>query len=174
MPRQKQLRYWTCAVANYREEWRAAHYIEKSEFQFYLPQVYEEDDRRVLMFPGHIFILVREGWQVLAHTTGIRRLMLSPTVRTRHRDDDPVLVPSVVRSAEIRALKDMEDSKGVVVLRSRFAPGDRVTVDDKVKSFGGLSGIVGGTPAVGRVRVLFAMLGKSVPREFGEAALRPA
>lgn len=169
----KSLRYWTVAETRWREERRAAHHVERLGLKFLLPEIYEptsggDDEKRTLLFPGFILFKLRSGWEALSSARGISRILMMPL-------DDETMVPARVRSEEIARIRSLEDECGVVRLSPRLCDGARVIVDESVGgAYDGVEGIVAGTSARGRVRVLLAMLGRQFSREFSESALRLA
>jgi hypothetical protein len=182
--------YWSVAQCCWREERRAAHHVEKLGLDYYLPLTYVpdnagDDERRTLLFPGFIFVKLRDGWQALCSGTvrGVRRLLMVPAelsgrvqaVSNLGAQAVPERVPAQVRGDEIRRLRGLEDECGVVRLRPRLRDGMPVVVESG-GAYEGLEGLVEGMPAAGRVRVLFKklLLGRVVSREFSESALRAA
>lgn len=158
----KPLRYWTAARTHYREELRAAHHVERQQFEWYLPYTYELRDAgrteaRTLMFPGFIFIRLRPAWQALASTRGIARLMLNCGM------------PSHILNAEIAWLRRSEDRHGVVRLTVPPRRGDHVRATQGVCN--GFIGLVRDTTADGRLKVLFEVLGRKVTTEYSPGAL---
>jgi hypothetical protein len=168
------LRYWTVAATRWREESRAAHHVERQGFRFYLPMTYEpiaggDAERRTLLFPGFIFVRLRAGWESLSSTRGIAHLFMCPLSL-----DDPDRIPARLRDDEVARLRSMEDADETVRLLPPLADGSSVLVGDVGGAYDGISGIVAGTSARGRVAVLLQMLGRQVRREFSRSALRAA
>lgn len=174
---QKVLRYWTVAATRWREEQRAAHHVERQGFKFYLPMTYEpvagsggDAERRTLLFPGFIFVKLKSDWQDLINTRGIARLFMAKV----STETDEV-APSRMRDDDVARLRSMEDADGFVRLLPPFDNGSQVVVDEDVGgAYSGISGIVAGTSAAGRVSVLLMLLGRESKREFSRSALRAA
>jgi transcriptional antiterminator RfaH len=154
---------WTAAITKPRAEERAAHHVERQGFRYYLPRMAEmtrrHRERRVLMFPGWIFIGVRNGdeWRKLLSTRGISRLMT--------KDERVIPIPN----GQIEGLMQREDARGLVRLQPPPKRDERVRV--KSGAFEGLIGIVEGTSAAGRIIVLMEMMGRSARGEFGDLDL---
>ena len=174
LPAAKPLRYWTVCATHWREEQRAAHHVERQGFSYYLPMVYEaiaggDDERRTLLFPGFIFVKLREGWQSLSSTRGIASLFTYSVDK-----DSDARLPSRLRTDEVRRLRDMEDD-GAVRLLPPLAPGSAAVVREDVGgAYAGICGIVFGTSASGRVSVSLRVMGREFRREFSRSALRVA
>lgn len=162
-PRLQVLRpYWALAATHWQEEDRAAHHIEKQDFEYYLPRMYVTRGRvraRSLMFPGYIFVRVRSGWSVLHNTRGVRKVYVQNSV------------PIPVRHKELLYLRSMENAEGVVVLHPPIEIGNRVRINSLGGSYCGTSGIVSASPREGEYTVRLRMMGRSVSIEFAEAAL---
>lgn len=167
---QKQRHIWTAATTRWREEQRAAANLERQGFVYYLPIISEwrlsrktrEDiSVRTLLFPGYIFVRLREGWQSISSTRGIARLFL--------QDERPI----PVCSREIERLRRMEDEDGVVCLLPRLRVGDAVVIGDGGRGFAGLAGIVQGMSARDRCRVLLdhLVLGRKIVLDMESADL---
>jgi transcription antitermination factor NusG len=158
-------KFWTCASTRWRDEERAASHIEAQGFEFYLPRFSSvgvarsgrKFFKRELLFPGYIFILIKKGWETLIRTKGILSLFLIDEMPRRMHD------------SEVNSLKNREDERGLVRLRPPLVQGQRVKFASG--SYRGLSGIVDGTPAYERCRVLVQMLGREVAGEFDERVL---
>lgn len=158
-------RFWTVAATDWRHEECAASSVEKHGFEFYLPRFSSIGTtrsgrkffKRELLFPGYIFIQIRQGWEKLIRAKGILSLFLLDESPRRMRD------------SEINSLKNREDDRGLVRLRPPLVHGQRIKFASG--SYRGLSGIVEGTPAYERCRVLVQMLGHEVVGEFDERVL---
>ena len=158
-------KFWLCAVTKFSEERRAASHVERQSHEFYLPEMPVKDEtgrmRRRLMFPGYIFIYIRDGrWTHLSSTRGIQRVL--------SHEETPVRVPR----HEIQWLKSREDEDGLVRLNPRPHVGDTVTVSSG--GFAGIAGVVQNLLPSDRCKVMFRLLGRSVVGEFDDGALRVA
>jgi transcriptional antiterminator RfaH len=171
----KALRYWTVARTNWREEQRAAHHVERQGFEFYLPQMYEprrggDEEKRTLFFPGHIFIRLMDGWERLCNTRGIQKLFMVPP--SYDRPDE--FVPARLRDEEVSYLKSLQDENEVCRLPP-IPDGTLVRVKPGTGgAYDGITGIVAGTTARGRVEILLRILGRDFKREFSRSALQAA
>jgi transcription antitermination factor NusG len=117
-------------------------------------------ERRVLMFPGYIFFKVQRDWGRVCGTKGVASVVMC--------EDSPVRIPD----CEIDYLRDLEDSRGLVVFPPRFYDGDEVRI---VRGpFSGISGVVRGALERGHLRVLWSMLGKDVSFTVSEGSLESA
>jgi transcriptional antiterminator RfaH len=143
--------YWTTAATHFAQEQRAASHVERQGFEFYLPYTLtllkNGREKRELMFPGYLFILVTAQWRSLMGTRGIQRLFTCGEQ------------PSRMPEHEITGLKAREVS-GFVDLAPRFAVGQKVLVKGEDGSY--FSGIVQGMDARERCKVLFELLGRQV------------
>lgn len=119
-------------------------------------------ERRELLFPGYIFIKIKKGWQSLVSTRGISRLFLCESR------------PSRVPDAEINYFKKLEDDRGSVQLDPPLLDGSYVYGNEYSGSFCGVRGVVRGTAARNRVRVLLELLGRSVEVELDRRVLSTA
>lgn len=160
------MRYWTALVTRRGEERRAASHVERQDFQFYLPQMavasraFADKFRGEIMFPGYLFVRLREGWHALASTRGVARMML--------RDGVPVRVPN----CELSRLRELEDDRGLVHLPERFRFGDAVRVAaEGGGALAGLTGVYRGMTPRDRCVVLLRILGKSVTAEVDAGSL---
>lgn len=157
--------YWTAAVTHFAQERRAAHHVERQGFQFYLPEILSitsgGQDRREILFPGYVFVRVslREEWRSLASTRGIARLLLCGETPTRIPD------------AEIDGLRAAEDERGFVQLQSGLRVGDEIVGLVGAGGYEGVRGIVRGTSARDRVRVLLRLLGRLVEVDLDRRAV---
>lgn len=145
--------YWSLARTKRGEEERAAHHVERQEFRYWLPRLLEYSDkgraRRVLMFPGYIFVVVRRNWHSLCNTRGISSVVMSKAE-----------TPARIRDEEIDYLQALENEEGLVVLPLKIRAGDEVKI---IKGpYTGVRGIIQGEPAAGRCKVLWTMFGKDV------------
>lgn len=162
------MRYWTAAVTFWREEYRAAHHVENLGLKYYLPQTSDHEERRVLLFPGIIFVkLAGEGWQLLFQTKGIAYPIMMPI-------DEETSLPAQVRKSEIKRIQSMETADWAVRQHPRFRDGMTVVVEPAGGVYEGVKAVVKGTPRQGRVSVQLQMLGKTVRKDFAEAMLRAA
>ncbi len=163
----KKIKFWTAAQTHERQELRAAAHVERQGFEFFLPVCEEFRARRfrkTIMFPGYLFVRIREGWQKLASTRGISRLI--------YNSDG---LPSRLSDREIEQLRALEDEHGVVQLRKRvFSDGDLVRVGPGGHGLETLSGIVQGTPVADRYRILFTIMGRQVVGEVDARSLSAA
>lgn len=157
--------YWLAAVTKFREELRAASHVERQGFEYYLPHVNEFRSGRyrpTLMFEGYIFVKLEPGWRVLSSTRGISRLIVQGDEPRRIRDE------------EIQQLRVLEDEDGIVRLHPRFSRADRVLVGEGGGGFKGLAGIVQGTSAGDRVKVLLQIMGRPAVGDFDSRSLTAA
>lgn len=156
-------KYWTAAATKFCEEQRAAHHIERQGFQFYLPQVAvrrKTTERREYLFPGYIFVMVKDGWERLVNTRGIRKLFFCDGVPTRMSDRD------------IETLRAKEDRRGLIVLQKPAAVGDTVVVVHG--AFKDSLGVVEQLTARDRCRVLLSMMNRSLAVEIDQTSVRVA
>lgn len=163
----KSVRYWTAAVTFWREERRAAHHVENLGLKYFLPETRDGDDRRVLIFPGVIFVrLAGEGWQRLFRCKGVSQPIMMPV-------DDETLLPARVTRSEMQRIRDMAaDDK--ILLHPRFRDGMSVVVESAGGVYEGIRGLVRGYPRGGRVTVSWTMMGRTVRKDFSESTLRAA
>lgn len=155
--------YWTCVVTRPHQERRAAHHVERQGFVYYHPVAWMPHRGQLrprAMFPGYLFVHVHDGWPKLASTRGVSRLILNA-------DDKPARITP----AELHFLKSLEDDKGVIVLPIRYRVGDRVRFVAGKRYLLGMTGIVRGTTAKGRVDVLLRILGRHVVKTVEKSTL---
>ena len=123
-------KYWTAAMTMPDEELRAAHHIEKSGFEFYLPITKYADKAgklriRGVLFPRYIFILIKAGWEILLRVPGIFRFFMT--------NEKPV----PVRMTDIKTLMALEDKDGIIKLPPQkldpkvLRPGSRARIKGK-------------------------------------------
>lgn len=154
-------RYWTAAATKNGEEQRAAYNVERQDFAYYLPVAAVNKGgvvRRELLFPGYIFIKIREGWQSLMSTRGIKSLFLCEGRPTRMAD------------AEIESMVSREDERGLIQLEPPVTRGDRVVVQ-----YGPMEGLLGRVKSLTsreRCLVLLSVMNRTVETEIDRAALR--
>lgn len=156
--------YWAIATTKWNEEERAASHVERQEFDHWLPRMstftQRGAERRSLMFPGYLFFKVRQGWEAICCTKGVASVMLCDGR------------PARVRQEEFDYLRSLEDKRGLVVLPPRFGNGDAVQITQG--QYQGVRGVVQGTSVAGRLRVLWAMLGRDVHASIPEGSLSSA
>lgn len=148
--------FWTAAQTHFGEEQRAAHHVEKQDFEYYLPEMLTataRGDRRELMFPGYIFVRVAAHWRALASTKGIFRLFMC--------GESPTRIPE----HEISYLRSCEDERGFVQPLPPLSVGDRVLAREGAGAFEGALGVVREMTTRNRVLVLLNLLGRSVQVE---------
>jgi len=161
-------KFWTVAQTRFSQERRAAHHVERQGFQFYLPETVVPQrsghERREILFPGYIFIQIDRlvNWAVLSSTRGISRLMT--------QGDQPI----PMRDRDVEDIRRMEDSRGFVVLRSRFRNGEEIRVSSEDNSLLGLHGLYLEMTAPGRCRVLLTIMGRPVSADVMESELSAA
>lgn len=154
-------RYWTAAVTKKGEEQRAACNVERQDFSYYLPVAAVNRTgvvRRELLFPGYIFIKIREGWQSLLSTRGIKSLFLCDGK------------PARVTDAEIESMVSREDEDGLIQLEPPVTCGDSVIVQ-----YGPMEGLLGRVKSLTsreRCLVLLSVMNRTVETEMDRAALR--
>lgn len=141
----------------------AAEHLRRQGYQFYYPRFLERKPNRTPrvrpLFPRYMFVFIEQAWYSLLGTRGISCVLMGVTG------------PAVLTSPIIDALKQREDSRGLVSLTipPKFKPGEAV----KARS-GPLAGhllIVDGMPARERCRVLLNLLGRQVPCDLAESLL---
>lgn len=156
--------YWTCVVTRPHQEARAAHHVERQGFAFYRPVAwmpYRGRLRAQTLFPGYLFVRVPlTGWQKLAGTRGVSRLILNADDR-----------PARISPAELHFLQSLEDERGVIVLPARYSFGDRVRFVAGRRYLLGMTGIVRGMTAKGRIEVLLSLLGRTVIKTVDKSTL---
>jgi len=117
----RRFKHWTAAVAIRGEERRAAHHVERLGFNYYLPEILRPNSIgefccRRLLFPGYIFIKLRQNWERLLHIRGLRRIL--------YIDE----IPLTVQQREIEALRRLEDDKGFIRMGPRICVGDMAKI----------------------------------------------
>jgi transcriptional antiterminator RfaH len=147
-------KFWTAAATRLSQERRAAHHLERQNWNYYLPEILvprvRGGERPEILFPGYIFIEIdaRRDWAPLASTRGISRLFLQ----------GDIIVP--MPSAEILALREREEG-GYVRLAPRFIEGDEIVIGGEEDCRAGFTGIYQGQLSSGRCRVLLTVMGKA-------------
>jgi transcriptional antiterminator RfaH len=162
--RKPKLNYWGCVRTRRGQEGRAAHHVELQGFEFYQPQMWvphKAQLRRATMFPGYLFVRVREGWRSLNGTRGVRSVLM-----TGER-------PSRIPDHEIAFLRSLEDGKGVVNLPPAFRVGDRVRMAGGQRFLRGRVGIVAALEAH-ECEVLLSIMGREVRKKMASALLEKA
>jgi transcription antitermination factor NusG len=155
------INYWGCVRTKPRQEARAAGNVEAQGFSFYRPVMWVPFGnrlRRETMFRGYLFVRMREGWQALASTRGVARVMMAGER------------PSRVPDREIAFLRNLEDNDGVVVLPPSFAVGSRVRLKGGQRFLRGRVGIVQ-TLERHRCKVLLSILGRETVKEMAPQQL---
>lgn len=164
--------YWICIQTKMSEDFLAASHIRRqTNRECYIPVWFNKrTDRRQNLFPGYIFLDIggERNWKFVNGTRGVTRVLLLASSK-----DDPDPIPMRVPADEIAALKVRENKNGVIDLsRVRFEEGQHVV--GRVGSFDGVHGIVEGMSDSDRIRVLFTILGRSVPKVMRESEIRAA
>jgi transcriptional antiterminator RfaH len=159
--RPAKVNYWGCVRTKPRQEARAAGNVEAQGFAFYRPVMWVPFGnrlRRETMFRGYLFVKMRDGWQALASTRGVARVMMAGER------------PSRVPDREIAFLRNLEDDDGVVVLPPSFAVGSRVRLKGGQRFLRGRVGVVQ-TLERHRCRVLLSILGHETVKEMAPQQL---
>lgn len=155
--------YWTAASTKNSQERRAAHHVEKQDFQYYIPEMLvlssSGRERVELLFPGYIFVKIKKNWESLCSTRGISRLFMC--------DGSPTRIPD----NQIEYFKSREDDQGYVLLDPPLETGVRVVGNDHAGSYVGISGVVQRMTARDRVAVLLSLLGRRVEVDMDRRAL---
>lgn len=151
---------WYVAQTHPHAETKASLHLRRQGFDVYLPRYLKQrrHARRVEkiaapLFPSYLFVtidLATQRWLSIDSTFGVTRL-----VRV---GDRPASLPRSI----IDALKDREDSNGIVQLdrRPRFLPGDKIRVVGG--AFCDCYGLYEGMTARERVAILLDLLGRKV------------
>ena len=151
---------WYVAQTHPHAETKASLHLRRQGFDVYLPRYLKQrrHARRVEkiaapLFPSYLFVtidLATQRWLSIDSTFGVTRL-----VRV---GDRPASLPRSI----IDALKDREDSNGIVQLdrRPRFLPGDKIRVVGG--AFCDCLGLYEGMTARERVAILLDLLGRKV------------
>lgn len=158
--RNKGQHYWTAAVAFRKEEYRAAHHVEKMGFQYYLPEIREEGSKsRNLLFPGYIFVRLLDGWHSLLHQPGIARIFL-------HNEK-----PVPVRESDIKKLKSFEDPDGFIKFPRRVRVGMMARIRESLGAMAGQRCRVVALKDQNRCVALVSIMGRDVRTVLNEEAL---
>jgi transcriptional antiterminator RfaH len=160
--------YWCVARTEPRRESAAQHFLQLAGYTVYLPRLRvvrarhgRKTERRPVLFPSYLFVLVQSGWWSARWCPGVASLLTS--------GDAPMPVPDVL-IAEIRS----RECNGLVELprRDGFKAGDRVRVTQ-----GPLLGHIGlyaGMRPHERVLVLLGLLGAEQRVELPKADIEAA
>jgi transcription antitermination factor NusG len=147
-------------VAFRKEEYRAAHHIERLGFQYYLPEIREEKSKaRGLLFPGYIFVRLLDSWQHLLHQPGIARIFL-------HNEK-----PVPVRESDIKKLKSFEDPDGFIKFPRRVRVGMMARIRESLGAMAGQRCRVVALKDQNRCVALVSIMGRDVRTVLNEEAL---
>jgi transcriptional antiterminator RfaH len=162
---------WSVVMTHTGAEHRALEHIERQDFPCFLPRFSKIEvvrGRRVekvrALFPGYLFVeAIGRAWHSLLGTRGVIKVILSGEE------------PATVQCGFVERLM-VACSNGVMVLQPppRFNRGDRIRVEGSRHALFGHVGIYDGMNQTGRLRVLFAMLGRYVPVELDETEVAAA
>lgn len=146
--------YWSVAQTESQRESVAANFLKQNSYETYLPKIAAKSgarERVVPLFPAYIFVRIDDHWWTIRWTIGVLRLLMT---------DD---LPAKVNDRVINSIQKREGVNGLVKLPKPpgLERGQKVTI--KAGSFAGHVGVYDGMIGVDRVRVLLALLGRSVP-----------
>jgi transcriptional antiterminator RfaH len=153
-------------------EQRAEEHIVRQDFPCFLPRFSKIEvvrgrraERVRPLFPGYLFVeAVGRAWHSLLGTRGVINILRSGEE------------PAIVRHGFVEKLMGACDAQGLMALEPppRFNRGDWVRVEGPRHALFGHTGIYDGMNQAGRLRVLFAMLGRYVPVELDETEVAAA
>ena len=146
---------WVLVRTKTRQENWAAQNCAQQDMKTFLPR-YMEPGSGVpkALFPGYLFVLPGDRWQVLRSTHGIIDVIT--------RGDAPEYVPKAV----MRALRSNVDKDGLVTLPRQRKPEVGEPVEIQIGAWKGFEGLYDGLNSEGRIRVLLKFLGRQVVLEF--------
>lgn len=166
--------YWTVAQTLTKAEDATAERLEKGrmegnlKFTTFVPKARERRRIRgkfqtnlVPVFPGYIFLFVKDRWWDVVKCEGVVRVVL--------HGESPARLP--LKEVE-RIFTDQGQRGFAFDLGSQFIPGQSVYVKDGPMY--GQTGLFMGHLKEDRVRVLFQLLGQAVPTEIDERILAAA
>lgn len=152
-----------CFVARtqpYRERWAAENCLREG-FRFYLPEVTEtkrfvrrgkrfRDFVNKPLFPGYLFISVKEHWQPILRTLGVIGIIQGSGEH-----------PAIIRAAELLRIKAFEVDGVIRLPKKGFIHGDQVRVVSG--AYSGYTGLVQGMSPNERIQLLVSYMGREVP-----------
>jgi transcription antitermination factor NusG len=146
---------WVLVRTKTRHEHYAAMQCRNQDMETYLPRYIEPGKGTPqALFPGYLFVRPGDRWQKLRNTLGVIDIVMM--------GGNPDLVPTAV----LKALRANSDKNGIVTLPSQRKPEIGEVVEIKVGAWQGFKGLYDGLSPEGRLKVLFAMFGKTVTLEF--------
>jgi transcription antitermination factor NusG len=157
------MNHWAVAQTQPRLEWLVKTIFEicgrEHVAEVYLPRV-KVKKRIVPLFPGYVFLRLKDRWYPIVNSPGVARLLMSGDKPAKL--DDSIII-------ELRR----RERNGVVKLAQppRLRPGQRVKVVRG--SFDGQVGLYEGMRGADRERVLLELLGRQVRIELASADVAP-
>jgi transcriptional antiterminator RfaH len=145
--------FWSVAQTESQREHIAAQFLQRDEFEIYLPKIlirHGVRERVAPLFPGYLFVEIIERWWSVRWTAGVVRLLMV--------DDHPARVPS----AMMDAIRKREGRDGLVRLPKPrgLICGDAVRIVRG--NFEGRLGVYQGQSGAQRSRILLDLLGREV------------